>query len=59
MIDTGANNVDEIYSKSKALQTWLVGYELTETIILMSQPLLRSATDRAPSKCPKCGDQVA
>lgn len=35
VIDTGGNNEDELYSKSKALQTWLVGYELTETIILI------------------------
>jgi hypothetical protein len=34
-IDSGANNEDELYCKSKALQTWLLGYEFTETVILV------------------------
>ena len=35
VIDTGGNNEEELYSKSKALQTWLLGYEFTETVILV------------------------
>lgn len=35
VIDSGANNEDELYCKSKALQTWLLGYEFTETVILV------------------------
>ena len=35
VIDSGANNEEEVYSKSKSLQTWLLGYEFPETVILV------------------------
>jgi nucleosome binding factor SPN SPT16 subunit len=51
VIDTGANNEDEIYSKSKALQTWLVGYELTETIILICSRSVHVLTGKKKGAC--------
>ena len=33
LIDKGADNEDELYSKSAALQTWLLGYEFPETVM--------------------------
>lgn len=31
---------DMVYSKSTSLQTWLVGYELTDTILLFTESAL-------------------
>lgn len=45
-IDAGANNEDELYSKSKALQTWLLGYEFTETVILVCSRSIHVLTSK-------------
>ena len=34
-IDRGSDNEDELYSKSAALQTWLLGYEFPETVLVV------------------------
>lgn len=31
------NNDDTVYSKSSTLQTWLLGYELTDTIVVITK----------------------
>ena len=54
VIDTGANNEEEIYSKSKALQTWLVGYELTETIILICSRSIHVLSGKKKSASVRC-----
>ena len=35
VIDAGTTNEEEIYSKSASLQTWLLGYEFPETILVV------------------------
>ena len=35
VIDTVSANEDELYSKSAALQTWLLGYEFPDTVIAL------------------------
>lgn len=45
-IDTGGDNEDELYSKSKALQTWLLGFEFTETIILVCSRSIHVLTSK-------------
>ena len=35
VIDAGASNEEEIYSKSASLYTWLLGYEFPETVLLV------------------------
>mmetsp|Transcript_3937 Transcript_3937/g.10265 ORF Transcript_3937/g.10265 Transcript_3937/m.10265 type:complete len:1060 (+) Transcript_3937:110-3289(+) len=35
VIDKGKDNEDELYSKSAALQTWLLGYEFPETVLVI------------------------
>ena len=46
IIDSGTNNEDELYSKSKALQTWLLGYEFTETVILVCSRSIHMLTSK-------------
>ena len=53
VIDAGANNEEELYSKSKALQTWLVGYELTETIILICSRSIYVLTGKKKGERPR------
>ena len=47
VIDTGSASEEELYSKSAALQTWLLGYEFPDTIIAICS---RSITVLTSSK---------
>ena len=46
LVDSGANNEDELYSKSAALQTWLMGYEFPETIIAVCSRSIHVLTSK-------------
>ena len=46
IIDSGANNEDELYSKSKALQMWLIGYEFPETVIAVCSRSIHILTSK-------------
>ena len=46
VIDSGANNEDELYCKSKALQTWLLGYEFTETVLIVCSRSIHVLTSK-------------
>jgi nucleosome binding factor SPN SPT16 subunit len=45
VIDSGALNEDEVYSKSAALQIWLLGIEFTNTIIVICSRSIHILTD--------------
>lgn len=52
VIDSGAASEEDLYSKSASLQTWLLGYEFPETVILVcsrSVAMLTSKKKGAPS----------
>ena len=56
VIDTGSANEDELYSKSTALQTWLLGYEFPDTVIALCSRhiyVLTSAKKGAPRRRPR------
>jgi nucleosome binding factor SPN SPT16 subunit len=45
VIDTGALNEEDLYSKSAALQIWLLGIEFTNTVILVCSRSIHVLTD--------------
>ena len=54
MIDAGANNEEELYSKSAALQMWLLGYEFPETVLVMCSRSIHvlTSTKKGPPLVP-------